>query len=98
MPALPSAPRLISTENLDPVSLIEQAVQSNLDLKQGLVEQLVVENHRVKGIQDHTGFGYQADFIASFLGALIVAVVNGLPTVFATCSYSGGASSSLSLL
>ncbi|MFZ1983646.1 MAG: FAD-dependent oxidoreductase, partial [Desulfatitalea sp.] len=34
--------------------------QPNLALKQALVERLVLEDGRVVGVEDHTGFGFQA--------------------------------------
>ena len=49
--------------------------QPNLDLKQALVEDLVVENHAVAGIRDATGFGYAARAVilatGTFLGGLV---------------------------
>ena len=47
----------------------------NIDLKQALVEHLVIEDSRVVGIEDQTGFGYQADAVilatGTFLSGLI---------------------------
>ena len=34
--------------------------QENLDLKQTMAERLMLEDNRVVGVEDHTGFGYQA--------------------------------------
>lgn len=49
--------------------------QPNLDIKQTLVESLVVEDGIVKGIVDFTGYGYHADKIilttGTFLGGLV---------------------------
>ena len=49
--------------------------QPNLNLKQAMVERLVVENGRVVGIEDQTGFGYQAETVilatGTFLSGLI---------------------------
>jgi tRNA uridine 5-carboxymethylaminomethyl modification enzyme len=49
--------------------------QPNLNLKQALVERLVVENGRVCGVEDQTGFGYQAEAVilatGTFLSGLI---------------------------
>ena len=49
--------------------------QPNLDLKQAMVEQLIVEGNRVVGIRDQTGFGYQAPKVilatGTFLSGLI---------------------------
>lgn len=47
----------------------------NIDLKQGLVERLVVEDGKVVGVTDHTGFGYMADAVilagGTFFGGLV---------------------------
>jgi tRNA uridine 5-carboxymethylaminomethyl modification enzyme len=49
--------------------------EPNIDLKQALVERLVIENGRVVGIEDQTDFGYQADAVilatGTFLSGLI---------------------------
>jgi tRNA uridine 5-carboxymethylaminomethyl modification enzyme len=49
--------------------------QENLDLKQAIVERLIVEGGRVRGVEDHTGFGYQAQAVilatGTFLSGLI---------------------------
>ena len=49
--------------------------QPNLDLKQAMVEQLIVENNRMLGVRDQTGFGYQAPIVilatGTFLSGLI---------------------------
>jgi len=49
--------------------------QSNLDIKQTLVESLVVEDGAVKGIVDFTGYGYHGEKIilttGTFLGGLV---------------------------
>ena len=49
--------------------------QPNLDLKQSMVEQLIVEDNHTQGIRDHTGFGYQAPVVilatGTFLSGLI---------------------------
>jgi tRNA uridine 5-carboxymethylaminomethyl modification enzyme len=49
--------------------------QSNLDLKQAMVERLVVEGGKIAGIEDYTGFGYQAKTVllatGTFLSGLI---------------------------
>ena len=49
--------------------------QPNLDVKQALVEELVVENHHVLGVADNTGYGYQAKAVilatGTFLSGLI---------------------------
>ena len=49
--------------------------QPNLDLKQALVEQLVIEGGQVSGVIDQTGFGYKAHAVilatGTFLSGLI---------------------------
>jgi tRNA uridine 5-carboxymethylaminomethyl modification enzyme len=49
--------------------------QANLNLKQAMVERLVIEGNRVAGVEDHTGFGYQASVVVlatgTFLGGLM---------------------------
>jgi len=45
--------------------------QENIDLKQALVEQLVVENSRVIGIVDHTGFSYECDAVILATGTFL---------------------------
>ncbi|MCU0598400.1 MAG: tRNA uridine-5-carboxymethylaminomethyl(34) synthesis enzyme MnmG [Desulfobacterales bacterium] len=54
-------------------SVVEKT--SNLDVKQGLVERLVVENRKVAGVIDHTGYGFEAGTVilatGTFLSGLI---------------------------
>jgi tRNA uridine 5-carboxymethylaminomethyl modification enzyme len=50
--------------------------QSNLDLKQALVERLVVEGHFVAGVEDHTGFGYQARAVVLATGTFLSGLVH----------------------
>jgi len=45
--------------------------QTNLDLKQTMVERLVVEGRRVVGVEDHTGFGYQAPAVVLATGTFL---------------------------
>ena len=45
--------------------------QPNLDLKQTMVERLVVEGQRVVGVEDHTGFGYQAPAVVLATGTFL---------------------------
>lgn len=49
--------------------------QPNLDLKQAMVERLVVENGKIGGVEDQTGFGYPAATVilstGTFLSGLI---------------------------
>ena len=45
--------------------------QPNLDLKQTLAERLVVEGKRVAGVEDHTGFEYQARAVVLATGTFL---------------------------
>ncbi len=55
-------------------SVIER--QPNLDVKQALVEHLVVENHRVVGVEDNTGYGYQAKAVVLATGTFLSGLVH----------------------
>jgi tRNA uridine 5-carboxymethylaminomethyl modification enzyme len=55
-------------------SVIEK--QPNLDLKQAMVERLVVEDGRVAGVEDRTGFGYQADAVVLATGTFLSGLVH----------------------
>jgi tRNA uridine 5-carboxymethylaminomethyl modification enzyme len=50
--------------------------QSNLDLKQTLAERLVVEGNRAAGVEDHTGFGYQARAVVLATGTFLSGLVH----------------------
>ncbi len=50
--------------------------QPNLDLKQGMVERLVTEGGRIIGVEDHTGFGYQADAVVLATGTFLSGLVH----------------------
>jgi tRNA uridine 5-carboxymethylaminomethyl modification enzyme len=50
--------------------------QPNLDLKQAMVERLVVEDGRVAGVEDRTGFGYQADAVVLATGTFLSGLVH----------------------
>lgn len=50
--------------------------QPRLDLKQAMVERLVVEDGRVVGIEDHTGFGYAADAVILATGTFLSGLVH----------------------
>ncbi len=58
-------------------SVMKQIIEQtpNIELKQALIEQLVVENDRVVGVVDQTGFGYQAGAVilatGTFMGGLM---------------------------
>jgi tRNA uridine 5-carboxymethylaminomethyl modification enzyme len=45
-------------------------------LKQALVEHIVVEDHRVVGVTDHTGFGYQAPVLILATGTFLSGLVH----------------------
>ena len=56
--------------------------QVNLDLKQALVERLIVEGDRVRGVEDHTGFGYQAPCVVLATGTFLSGLVHiGFKTI-----------------
>jgi tRNA uridine 5-carboxymethylaminomethyl modification enzyme len=50
--------------------------QAGLDLKQALVERLVVEDGRVAGVEDHTGFGYAARAVVLATGTFLSGLVH----------------------
>ncbi len=50
--------------------------QANLDLKQAMVERLVVEAGRVVGIEDATGFGYRAVAVVLATGTFLSGLVH----------------------
>jgi len=50
--------------------------QPNLDLKQALVEQLVIEDGQVSGVIDQTGFGYQAEAVILATGTFLSGLVH----------------------
>jgi len=47
-----------------------------LDVKQGLVERLVVENGRFKGVVDQTGYGYAAETVVLATGTFLSGLVH----------------------
>ncbi|MGE0086597.1 MAG: tRNA uridine-5-carboxymethylaminomethyl(34) synthesis enzyme MnmG [Desulfococcaceae bacterium] len=55
-------------------SVIES--QPGLDLKQALVERLLIEDGRVVGIEDHTGFGYKAKTVILATGTFLCGLVH----------------------
>ena len=55
-------------------AVVEQ--QANIDLKQAMVERLVVENGAVAGIEDHTGFGYQTGAVVLATGTFLSGLVH----------------------
>ena len=55
-------------------SVVER--QPNLDLKQAMVERLVIEGNNVVGIEDHTGFGYVAPCVILATGTFLSGLVH----------------------
>ncbi len=50
--------------------------QQNLDLKQTLVQRLVVEDNRIAGVEDNTGFGFQAPVVILATGTFLSGLVH----------------------
>ncbi|RZB30685.1 MAG: tRNA uridine 5-carboxymethylaminomethyl modification enzyme [Desulfobacteraceae bacterium Eth-SRB1] len=50
--------------------------QANLDLKQTMVKQIVVERGRIAGIEDHTGFGYQSKAVILATGTFLCGLIH----------------------
>jgi len=50
--------------------------QPNLDLKQAMVERLVVEDDKISGVEDQTGFGYQAGAVVLATGTFLSGLVH----------------------
>ncbi|UCD77960.1 MAG: tRNA uridine-5-carboxymethylaminomethyl(34) synthesis enzyme MnmG, partial [Desulfobacterales bacterium] len=50
--------------------------QPGLDLKQALVERLIVEDNRIVGVEDYTGFGYQAAAVILATGTFLSGLVH----------------------
>ncbi|OQY14348.1 MAG: tRNA uridine-5-carboxymethylaminomethyl(34) synthesis enzyme MnmG [Desulfobacteraceae bacterium 4572_187] len=50
--------------------------QPNLDLKQAMVERLVVENNRITGVEDQTGFGYRTHAVVLATGTFLSGLVH----------------------
>ena len=50
--------------------------QPNLDLKQALVERLVVEGNKIVGVEDHTGFGYPTRAVVLATGTFLSGLVH----------------------
>jgi tRNA uridine 5-carboxymethylaminomethyl modification enzyme len=50
--------------------------QPNLDLKQAMVERLVVENNRIAGVEDQTGFGYRAHAVVLATGTFLSGLIH----------------------
>jgi tRNA uridine 5-carboxymethylaminomethyl modification enzyme len=50
--------------------------QAGLDLRQAMVERLIVENGAVAGVEDHTGFGFQAPAVVLATGTFLSGLVH----------------------
>jgi len=59
-------------------SAMKKAVeaQTGLDLKQAMVERLIVEANRIAGVQDATGFGYRAAAVILATGTFLSGLVH----------------------
>ena len=59
-------------------SIMKSAVecQPNLDLKQGMVERLVVDGRHIVGVEDHTGFGYASQSVVLATGTFLSGLVH----------------------
>jgi tRNA uridine 5-carboxymethylaminomethyl modification enzyme len=55
-------------------SVVEK--QPNLDVKQAMVERLIVEDNHIIGIEDHTGFGYTARAVILATGTFLSGLVH----------------------
>ncbi len=66
-------------------SVVEKT--ANLDVKQGMVERLVVENGKVAGVIDHTGYGFEARTVVLATGTFL----SGLIHIGMTCFQAGRA-------
>ena len=51
-------------------------LESNIDLKQAMVERLVVAGDEVAGVEESTGFGYQADAVVLATGTFLSGLVH----------------------
>lgn len=50
--------------------------QSNLDLKQSMVERVIVENGKVVGVEDQTGFGYESRAVVLATGTFLSGLIH----------------------
>lgn len=48
----------------------------NLDLKQAMVEDLIIENKRIKGVIEQTGFGFTGDAVVLATGTFLKGIVH----------------------
>ena len=54
--------------------LLEKA--DNLDIKQAMVEDFIIENNEIKGLYDNTGFGYSAGTVVLCTGTFLKGIVH----------------------
>ena len=50
--------------------------QAGLDIKQAMIEKLVIENNRIVGVEDQTGFGYQAENVILATGTFLCGLIH----------------------
>ncbi|MEW6258998.1 MAG: tRNA uridine-5-carboxymethylaminomethyl(34) synthesis enzyme MnmG [Thermodesulfobacteriota bacterium] len=50
--------------------------QPGLELKQGMVERLIVEDGRIRGVEDHTGYVYEAEAVVLATGTFLSGLVH----------------------
>ncbi len=50
--------------------------QVNLELKQIMIEKLIIEKNRIAGVEDHTGFGYSAKTVIMATGTFLNGLVH----------------------
>ncbi|MDM8551944.1 tRNA uridine-5-carboxymethylaminomethyl(34) synthesis enzyme MnmG [Desulfobacterales bacterium HSG2] len=50
--------------------------EPGLDLRQSMIERLVTEDGRIAGVEDHTGFGYQAQTVILATGTFLSGLVH----------------------
>lgn len=50
--------------------------QANIDLKQVMIEKLIIEKNRIIGVEDHTGFGYAAKTVIMATGTFLNGLVH----------------------
>ncbi|NNG01867.1 MAG: tRNA uridine-5-carboxymethylaminomethyl(34) synthesis enzyme MnmG [Desulfobacteraceae bacterium] len=55
-------------------SVIED--QPNIELKQAMIERLIVEDHCIRGVEDYTGMGYTADAVVLAAGTFFSGLVH----------------------
>lgn len=56
--------------------------QDNLDFKQTMVESLIIEDNKVSGVVDFTGYGYKADKVILTTGTFLSGLIHIGPTTF----------------